>query len=203
MKAWFRSLSIRWKLLVITSGVCFGVLTGTWAFISVYEFHQFRRSMEESLSSDATVIAASLKGAFFTQSEATAKQTLDALSAKREILAAIVYDSDGKVFGKYLREGADFAIPRRPSQDGLQVERGRILLTSSVENLGAREGTLLLVASQRDILDRLERLLFIVALMLATGLAAAFWLSARMQQTVTRPLLSLVETMNVVAENQD
>ena len=203
MKAWFRSLSIRWKLLVITSGVCFGVLSGTWAFISVYEFLQFRRSMEESLSSDATVIAASLKGAFFTQSEATAKQTLDALSAKREILAAIVYDSDGKVFGKYLREGVDYAIPRLPTQDGLQVEGGRILLTSSVENLGAREGTLLLVASQQVIFERLERLLFIVALMLATGLAAAFWLSARMQQTVTRPLLSLVETMNSVAENQD
>ena len=203
MKAWFRSLSIRWKLLVITSSVCLGVLTGTWAFISVYEFNQFRRSLEEGLSSDATVIAASLTGAFFTQSEATAKQTLDALSAKREILAAIVYDSNSRVFGKYVRDGADFAIPPRPETDGLQMSQGRVLLSSPVENLGNRDGTLLLVASQRDIYDRLERLLFIVALMLATGVAAAFWLSSRMQQTVTRPLLSLVETMNGVSETRD
>ena len=203
MKAWFRSLSIRWKLLVITSSVCVGVLPGTWAFISVYEFNQFRRSLEEGLSSDATVIAASLTGAFFTQSEATAKQTLDALSAKREILAAIVYDSNSRVFGKYVRDGADFAIPPRPDKDGLQISQGRVLLSSPVENLGNREGTLLLVASQRDIYERLERLLFIVALMLVTGVAAAFWLSSRMQQTVTRPLLSLVETMNGVAETRD
>ena len=189
--------------MVITSTVCFGVLTGTGAFFSVYEIFQYRNSLKENLETDSKVIGAIVDGAFFTQSVSYAEETLQSLGNKKEILAAILYDKKGAIFTQFIRPGVKIAVPHAPGPDGMTFSAGRVQLFSPVQGRGQRDGTLLLIADQGEIRARLGRLFLIVCIMLITGMAVSFSLASRLQQAVTRPLLWLVDTMNVVAESRN
>ena len=189
--------------MVITSTVCFGVLTGTGAFFSVYEIIQFRNSLKENLETDSKVIGAIVDGAFFTHSISYAEETLQSLGNKKEILAAVLYDKKGAIFTQFIRPGVKIAIPPKPGPDGMTYSTGRVQLFSPVQGRGQRDGSLLLIADQSEIRARLGRLFLIVVVMLLTGMAVSFSLASRLQQAVTRPLLWLVDTMNAVAESRN
>ncbi len=203
MKNWFRNLSIRWKLMVITSTVCFGVLAGTTGVFSAYEILRYRTSLTENLTSDANLVGDSLTGAFLTRSRPTAIATLDILRFKPGILAAAAYDENDALFARYPLGTNSISLPEHPGPDGWTFSPDQARLVHPIIDSGGRQGTLILVASLREMQIRLQRFFFIVGIMLVCGMLAAFWLSSRLQQTVTRPLLWLVETMNTVALRRD
>ena len=203
MKHWFRNLSIRWKLMVITTSVCLGVLAGTAGVFAAYEVIRYQTALKEGLTGDANLVGASLTGDLYFRNRVSATNTLNTLRAKPEILAAGVYNDKNERYASYQLPTEDIALPDHPDPDGWAFSSGRVRLVHPIIDSGGRQGTLILIASLHEMQVRLQRFFFIVGGMLVCGMGMAFWLSSRMQQTVTRPLLTLVETMNTVTARRD
>src|SRR5258708_14734322 len=92
---------IRRKLMTIillTSGV---VLLLTCASFFAYEFLTFRQTTARHLSTLGEIIAANSTAALAFENQEDAKEILAALKAERHIVAASLYNKNGKLFSKY------------------------------------------------------------------------------------------------------
>src|ERR1041385_1063583 len=100
----FRHLSLRRKqmlIIMLTSGVV--LLLACAAFIA-YDSMTFRDELLEKHSSIAQVIGNTVTAAIDFNDRKTAEESLTALQAEPTIVAACIYDRDGKVFATYQRD---------------------------------------------------------------------------------------------------
>src|SRR2546426_522416 len=96
-----RNTPIRQKLMTImllTSGL---VLLLTCAAFLGYEFLTFRGAAIRELSTVGQILAANSTAALAFQNPDDAREVLAALKAEPRILAATLYDADGRVFAVY------------------------------------------------------------------------------------------------------
>src|SRR5712672_2189407 len=96
-----RNIPIRRKLMTVnllTSGVV--ILLTCTAFTS-YEIITLRKGMLQGYTTRAQIIAANSSAALAFQNEADATDVLGALTTDKRIMAACIYDDQGKVFAKY------------------------------------------------------------------------------------------------------
>src|SRR4051812_20461603 len=109
-----RSAPIRRKLMtmiLVTSGV---VIALTCAAFLAYELATFRSSAVGQLSTLGQIIASESTGAMAFDNPDDAAEILSALRAERHIVAACLYDRNGKIFARYPARAVDTAFPARP-----------------------------------------------------------------------------------------
>src|SRR5258706_15995582 len=114
----FRNTPIRRKLMtmiLVTSGV---VLLLTCAAFIGYELSTYRRAAVRQLATLGEIIAAESTGAVAFENQRDATEILAALKAERHIVAACLYDKQGRGFARYPANSPDDAFPRGPAADG-------------------------------------------------------------------------------------
>src|SRR3989454_94849 len=122
-----RDKPIRQKLmaiLLLTSGV---VVVLTCAAFLTYEFVTFRQTTLKNLSTLGRIIAANSTASLAFQNEADAREILSALRAEPHIVAAGLYDKDGKLFARYPADLPVAALPAAPDQDGYRFEHSHLV----------------------------------------------------------------------------
>ena len=170
MKHWFRNLSIRWKLMVITATVCCGVVAGTAGVFAAFEVMRYQTALKEGLSGDANLVGASLTGDLYFRNRVSASNTLNTLRAKPGILAAAVYNDKNERYASYQLPTAGITLPDLPDPDGWTYSPGRVQFVQPIVDSGGRQGTLILVASLHEMQVRLQRFFFILGGMLVCGM---------------------------------
>src|SRR5438105_5179700 len=113
-----RNTPIRQKLmtmLLVTSGV---VLMLTCATFTGYELLPYRRAAVRQLATLGEIIASESTGAVAFENQGDATEILAALKAERHIVAACLYDRQGRVFSRYPADAPDAAFPAEPQPDG-------------------------------------------------------------------------------------
>src|SRR3954468_22209773 len=123
----FRDLPIQRKLMtmiLVTSGV---VLLLTCAAFVGYELVAYRRSAVQQLATLGEIIAAQSTGAVAFDNQRDATEILAALKAERHIVAACLYDKQGKLFSRYPATAPDGTFPPAPQADGYAFVGGRLL----------------------------------------------------------------------------
>src|SRR2546422_1343623 len=113
-----RGKPIRQKLmaiLLLTSGV---VVVLTCAAFLAYEVVTFRQTTLKNLSTLGRIIAANSTASLAFRNEGDAREILSALRAEPHIVAAGLYDKDGKLFARYPADLPVAAFPAAPDQDG-------------------------------------------------------------------------------------
>ena len=194
-------LSIRQKLIrVMMMTSVSSILLTCLAFV-FYEVTSFRAQVESELASVAQVIGANTTAALSFDDARAANETLSALRAEPRVIAARLFNHDGKPFAEYRPENGRARLPESLDEaeqlaSGFKVLR-RILLHDDLI------GYIYIEADAGEIQRRIIRYVAIAIAVLIAGSTLAFALSAFLQGVISRPLLALANTAEDVAVHRD
>lgn len=205
---WFagsRDTPIRSRLmtmLLLTSGV---VLVITCASFLGYEFATYRQASVQQLSTLGEIIAAESTGAMAFDNQGDATEILGALKAERQIVAAGLYDRQGRLFSRYPAHADDGQFPARLERDGYRFSDGFLeSFTPIVQVKGSdRFGTLYLKSDLHSMRERLRLYIGISVLVIAASSLVAYLLSRALQHQISRPILHLAEAARAVSDRGD
>src|SRR5918996_2133541 len=102
-------------MILLTSGV---VLLLTCMAFFTYEFLTFRQATVRQLSTLGEIIAANSTAALAFDNRDDASEILAALQAERHLVAASLYDKNGRLFAKYPADLPATNFPAAPEGDG-------------------------------------------------------------------------------------
>src|SRR5437660_6340357 len=124
----FQELSIKRKLILITMLTSSIALLLSSASFLIYDLISFRHLLTQDLATQAEIIGYNSAAAMAFKDEPAATATLAALTAKDDIVAAVLYSPDGKMFAHYFRNDKTLpaVLPSRSQEKGYRFE-GRYL----------------------------------------------------------------------------
>ncbi len=181
-----QNLSIKRKLTLITMLTSSLALILSSASFLIYDLVSFRHLLSQDLMTQAEIIGYNSAGAMEFKDEAAATATLSALTAKEDIVTAVLYKPDGKIFAHYFRvnTGLPSYLPSHLQGSGYRFEGGYLEVFHDVTLNGEHVGTLFLQSDLRQ------------------GLFA-FFVSSKLQGFISRPILHLEDTMRMVSANKN
>src|SRR5882672_1604321 len=199
----FKNTPIQRKLmtiLLLTSGA---VLMLTCAAFFACEFLTFRQSTVQQLSTLGEIIAANSTAALAFDNQDDAKEILSALRAERHIVAASLYNKEGKPFSQYPPNMPADAFPAAPEKDGYRFEHSHLAGFQPVMHNGKRLGTLYLKSDMGAMYERLRLYSGIALLVVVASLLVAYLISRTLQRQISQPILALAETARSVSDHRD
>ena len=186
-------------MMLLCSGV---VLLVTSAAFCAYEFLTFRQSSIQQLQILSRAIASNSTAALAFENADDAASVLTAFKSDPHIVAAALYDTNGKIFATYPQ---GVAAERLPSHAGTGYTFGRSALTGfePVAEGSKRLGVLFVESNLNAMYSRIKLYALILVLVGGISLSLAYLISRRLQHRLLRPILALVETTKAVAERND
>jgi signal transduction histidine kinase/CheY-like chemotaxis protein len=195
-----RNLSIKKKLTLLamlTSGIA--VVLSSISFL-VYDLVTFKNILRQDLVTEADIVAYNSAAALAFNDEASAEVQLSALAAKSDLVAAVLYGNNGRIFARYFRSGRPTAeLPRPVEGRHYQFSDGFIEVFSDVSLRGERLGTLFLRSDMQRWNTRARQYAGIVAIFILISGLLAWFVSSRLQSFVSGPILELEQTMRTVS----
>jgi signal transduction histidine kinase/ActR/RegA family two-component response regulator len=200
-----QNLSIKRKLTLMT------MLTSSIALILssvsffLYDLVSFRHLLSQDLMTQAEIIGYNSAGAMEFKDEPAATATLSALTAKEDIVTAVLYKPDRQMFAHYFRGNTKVPayLPSHLQENGYRFEGGYLEVFHDVSLNGERLGTLFLQSDMRQWNERAKRYgNNLIIFVLISGLFA-FFVSSKLQGLISKPILHLEETMRVVSTNKN
>ena len=176
------------------------VLLLTAGALSSSAFVYFQNVTDKNLIAMARIIGRNTEASLLFDDDKAAMETLRALEAEESIESAIVYDSEGAVFARYVRSGVKEFQPRRPESSEPQWSRRHIDLSSKIW-MGEEEiGTVFIRADTKEATRFFFRSLAIVFSVLMISLFLCWSGAARLRSRIADPLERLVAGSASMAE---
>ena len=201
-----QNLPIRQKLMVIALLTTGGALLLSGLALILLERARVREEMAEDLRTMAAVVGENSDAALLFEDEDDAEKVLKALGPQKSIVAAALYNSQGRLLGRWRRNGRKDGFPLGPPEEEVTEFRdGALVSFLPVRDPGTGEpiGTVYL----RSSLDELTRRLWLQAatvasVFLASGLASLL-LASTLQRVISGPIMDLSEVARRVSEVND
>jgi signal transduction histidine kinase/CheY-like chemotaxis protein len=201
----FRDVSIRGKLaLMIMASGSLALLIACGALIA-YDQYLFRHSKVQDLTTLAEIIGSNSTGALTYRDANSASDILSALSSKRQITDAYIYDRKGGVFAKYRRRQdtpSEFSAPK-VEKDGSHFVGGHLGLFREILLSGEKIGTVYIRDDLSELHERLSRFEIMVAIVAIGSLLVAFLLVSRLQRYISKPIRKLAEITRTVSVDKN
>jgi signal transduction histidine kinase/FixJ family two-component response regulator len=200
-----QNLSIKGKLMLITMLTSSAALVLSSASFLIYDLISFRHLLTLDLMTQAQIIGYNSAAAMAFRDEAAATATLSALTAKEDIVAAVLYSPDGTIFAHYFPNGSAHpsTLPGRSQENGYRLEGGYLEVFRDVTLNGERVGTLFLQSDQRQWSVRARRYSAIVGIFVLVSGLFALLVSSQLQRLISRPILHLENAMRMVSTNKN
>lgn len=200
----FSNTPIKRKLTTLFLLASGAVVLLTCAAYFAYEYLTFRQTILRQLSTLGEVVAANSTAAVAFGNERDAGEILAALKADRHIVAAGLYDRDGKLFSRYPATLPVDAFPVAPERDGYRFDRSYLAGFQPVAQQGnTRLGTLYLKSDMQAMYERFRLYSGIVAAVVVASLLVAFMVSTVLQRQISEPILTLAATAHAIADRRD
>jgi signal transduction histidine kinase len=188
-------------MLLVISGL---VLLLTSAAFVAYQVVAIRQTTLKSLSTLGRVIAANSTASLAFANAADAREILSALRADPHVVAAALYDKDGRLFARYPADLLADVLPATPARDGYRFQRGSVIGLEPVAEVGKpRLGTLYLQSDMKAVSRTLWLSAAIAAGVMGISLLGAYLLAAVLQGWISQPILTLAETATAISTRQD
>jgi len=199
----FRNMPIKRKLMLIimlTSSAA--LLLACIAFVTT-DLITFRHAMVRDLSIKAEIIGSNSSAALVFNDQSSAQETLSALRAEPHIVFACIYNKDGRVFAKFLNGAAndDGFLPPKFQEENQHFDQGHLILFKPIVFDGDTIGAVYLKSDLKEMYSRLKRYGGIVSIIMLVALCAAFFLSIKLQQVISLPILNLALTTRTVVRD--
>jgi len=200
-----QNLSIKGKLILITMLTSSAALVLSSASFLIYDLISFRHLLTLDLMTQAQIIGYNSAAAVAFRDEAAATATLSALTAKEDIVAAVLYSPDGTIFAHYFPNGSAHpsTLPDRSQQNGYRFEGGYLEVFRDVTLNGEHVGTLFLQSDQRQWSVRARRYSAIVGIFVLVSGLFALLVSSQLQRLISRPILHLENAMRMVSTKKN
>jgi len=200
-----QNLSIKGKLMLITMLTSSAALVLSSASFLIYDLISFRHLLTLDLMTQAQIIGYNSAAAMAFRDEAAATATLSALTAKEDIVAAVLYSPDGTIFAHYFPNGSAHpsTLPGRSQENGYRFEGGYLEVFRDVTLNGEHVGTLFLQSDQRQWSVRARRYSAIVGIFVLVSGLFALLVSSQLQRLISRPILHLENAMRMVSTNKN
>lgn len=195
--------TVRRKVIVAIMGTSITVLVLTCTVFVVYEYVSFRGSIIRGLATRGEIIAANSTAALAFENEADATHVLSAFRMDPHIVAACLYDRDGRLFAKYPLDAPDASFPPPSDLGGGRFEDGHVVVFLPVAQGDRRFGTVFLKSDLSAMSERFRVYGGLVAFAVTISILVAFTLSKRLHRRVSEPILDLARTARSVSERKD
>jgi signal transduction histidine kinase/DNA-binding NarL/FixJ family response regulator len=200
----FHSLSIKRKLTLITMLTSSAALVLSALSFLIYDLVAFRHLLVQDLRTQAEIIGYNSAGAMEFKDVPAATATLTALTAKEDIVAAVLYGVDGKEFAHYSRSNNFPKVLPPLSQDqGYRFYGGYLQVFHDVTLNGEHLGTLFLQSDMRQWSVRAKRYGGILCIFVLISGSFALFVSSKLQRLISRPILHLEDSMREVSANKN
>ena len=200
----FRDLPIRRKLALLTlTASIFAVMLACLGF-AIYERENFRADTVSELTALADTLGANTAASLAFNDQKTAHEMLGALRAEGNVLAACLYDNQGRIFAEYRRAGlsSDFAMPS-PQADGARFEQGSITLFHSVMLESDKTGSIAIVSDLKGYRARYWEYTKISVLVVFVSIVVTFMISSRLLRIVSDPIAQLAQVAARVTKEEN
>jgi len=200
-----QNLSIKRKLTLITMLTSSLALVLFSASFLIYDLVSFRHLLSQDLMTQAEIIGYNSAGAMEFKDEPAATATLSPPPAKEDIVTAVLYKPDGKIFTHYSRGNATLPgdLPSHLQERGYRFEGGYLDVFHDVTLNGEHLGTLFLRSDLRQWSQRAKRYASILIVFVLVSGLFAFFVSSKLQGFISRPILHLEDTMRMVSVNKN
>ena len=203
-----RNLSIRGKLTFIatvTSGVAVILASAAFLYTDFNEFRaQMKRDLEVTADSVALLVAPALEN---PAAGVTAQRLLAAaLQARENVVAGNLLDAEGNLVAPYVRGlSSEPRVPEPGLADGTRFTNGLLVSVRPVpsETTGRRVGTIYLESHTRELTDRLQRYVVILAVVTLVSVFVSLLLASRLQRVISGPILHLADLETRVSRERD
>jgi diguanylate cyclase len=198
-----RTLSIRKKLMLVLLLTSVATLLLSAAGFAFTDWLSRREELYEHLRAQADVIGYNSVAALTFGDTESASATLASLESEADIVAAVLFDREGRRFASYRRDG-DGSLPplELPSSRFGRIDE-RFFAVSTITLGDDRIGSILILSDSRHWQERRINDLVIAICVLVGALVAAFLLSRRLQRVVSEPILMLAATTRRVSEERN
>lgn len=198
-------LPIRIKIVTVTMLAAVAALLLTGGALFTYELRSYRANLERDLATLAKIIGANSVAAISFGDETAAVETLTALRAEPQILAACVYSLDGRPLASFSRAGHSAAFPRAPGPDGFTRIGERLIYFGAIDDRreDRRVGTLYLEADFSGMRLRLRTYAEILGLVLGMACLVVLGLSTWLQRFISQPIIDLAQATRKISADRD
>ena len=195
--------TIRRKLVTAMMLTSTTVLLLVGAVFVAHDVISFRRLLVQALVTRANILAANSTAALAFQNSDDASQVLDALKADPRMIAAALYDAEGRLFATYPSRLSPGAVPSTSASIGHQFEKTALVVSQPVLQDGRRLGTLYLKSGLQELDERVRVDAIVVLLAVLGSIIVAFALSTWLQRRIAQPVLALAAVARSVSERKD
>jgi signal transduction histidine kinase/ActR/RegA family two-component response regulator len=188
------------RMIFLSSGAVLAVTTTAFC---AYEFLTFRQSSVQQLEILSQAIASNSTAALAFDNADDATVVLAGFKADPHIVAAALYDAQGKPFATYPQGLPEARFPKRPGAPGYAFGSTDLIGFQSVAEGSRKLGTLFVESDLDAIYARAKLYALIVFLVIGISLPLAYLISRRLQHQLLHPILALEETTRAVSERHD
>lgn len=207
MKHLFQSLSnlsIRKKILLIVMTTSGTALLTTFAVFMVYNIVEMRENLVEEITLLAEIIGNRSTAGLVYYDQEVCEENLATFSVKPSILAACIYDAEGAVFAEYFAQ-RDFTVEPCPEtvQPGYIFDDNAVATYQDILLTGEKVGGIYVRSDLSGIRDRVIQYIQYVLIFIFAGFVFAFFVSTRLLNVISQPIINLVNTAQAVSENHN
>jgi len=200
----FRDRPIRQKLmmsLLLTSLAVMLLMEGAYF---IYGFLTLRNSIAQQVEVLGKITAANSTAVLEFDNQEDAQEILLALSAEPAIVAAAIYNRDGRLFSRYPRSLPAQEFPACPAADGYVFQQTQLTGFQPISQRERRVGTLYLRFDMSSAIEQWRHGSIRAAItVIVLGLLVAYLISRRLQQQISRPIRELAQTAARISSNPD
>ncbi len=194
---------IRKKLMRVIILISGSVLLVTCSAFFFYEYYSFRQKTIQTLSTTGKIIAANSTAALAFANPDDAKEILSALAAEQHIVAASLYDKDGKLFALYPATSSLTNFPAKPEKRGYEFKGSFIDGFAPVIQNNNLLGTLYLKSDLQAMYERFKLYSILTIFVIGLSFLLAYFLSSILQKRISEPITVLAETAKAISEKGD
>jgi signal transduction histidine kinase/DNA-binding response OmpR family regulator/HPt (histidine-containing phosphotransfer) domain-containing protein len=200
----FKNQPITRKLTMVTLGATILALMLACAGFAIYERASFRAAIVSQLTALTDTLGANAGASITFSDNKAAVEILSALRAENHILAAVLYDQRGHVFGEYRRPDlpADFKVPA-PQGDGARFEAESVTLVRGVFLNGEKVGSIVVLSDLGELRAKLREYVQISVVVLLLSVLVTYVASSRILSLVSAPIVQLAAVAEQVSTAQD
>ncbi len=172
------------------------------AAISAYFLRADYRNLSSDLRTQAELVGHMSAPALAFHDRTLARNNLNLLRLRPEVLSATIYDAEGRVFASYAAPNQALRQPATLEGDTVRMDGNELSVFTRIVQDQEMLGTVHLRVDH-ELFDRLIGLIGIGALVTALAMGVAYLLSTRLQKVVTAPILSIADIARGVVERRD
>ncbi len=196
-------LSIKRRVTLLLAAVAGIALLGSFLAFLAYERSALREGQVRSLRTQALVLSQVLSADLDFGTTFSGTRSLRAMSTNPHILAARIFDAEGRPFATHVVPSHTLALPERAQDETAQFEHRHLDMFLKIQLEGEFKGTLFL----RSDLEEIDaHFIWSVKMMSMVGVALmglVFLSSLLLQKQISEPILAVSQTALQISEERD